>query len=55
MTDIPGTKKSALKYLAPIIEKRLKLQEEYGNDWVDKPVRCSLLWAVLLLTITLIE
>lgn len=24
--------------LGPIIEERLKLLEDYGNDWVDKPV-----------------
>jgi len=42
MTDIPGTMKRAMRHLAPIIEERLKLQKEYGNDWVDKPVCCVL-------------
>ena len=27
-----------MKHLAPIIEERLKLQKEYGDDWAGKPV-----------------
>ncbi|KAI9571035.1 cytochrome P450 [Boletus coccyginus] len=37
MTDVPGTTKRAMRHLGPIIEERLKLQEEYGNDWAEKP------------------
>ncbi|KAF8552117.1 hypothetical protein OG21DRAFT_1498653 [Imleria badia] len=39
LIDVPGNKKRALKHLAPviIIEGRLELQEEHGNDWADKP------------------
>ncbi|KAF5347217.1 hypothetical protein D9758_011089 [Tetrapyrgos nigripes] len=29
--------KTALKYLKPIIEERLMMQERYGKDWTDKP------------------
>ncbi|KXN88634.1 Ent-kaurene oxidase [Leucoagaricus sp. SymC.cos] len=27
----------ALKHLGPVVEERLKMQEEYGNDWEGKP------------------
>jgi len=37
MTDILTSKERAMKHLAPIIEERLKLLEEHGNDWDGKP------------------
>jgi hypothetical protein len=26
-------------YLKPIIEERLKMKKQYGEDWIDRPVR----------------
>ena len=52
MTDVPETKKCAMKHLAPIIEERLKLREESAND---QPVCSLFLVIVLLRTITFIE
>ncbi|KAG9310086.1 cytochrome P450 [Chiua virens] len=37
VTNIPKSRKEGTKLLGPIIEERLKLQEEYGKDWADKP------------------
>ena len=42
MTAVPGSERRGMKHLAPIIKARMKLREEYGPDYPDKPVRRSL-------------
>lgn len=53
MTDVPDCKKRAGKHLAPIIEERLSLLKEYGNDWPDRPVRYFICAISLILIPTL--
>lgn len=33
--------KRAMKHLQPIIEERQKNLRDLGEDWLEKPVRCS--------------
>ena len=34
-------RKLGLKYLGPLLQERLRMREEYGNDWEGKDVRTS--------------
>ncbi|KAL5483395.1 hypothetical protein ACEPAI_8626 [Sanghuangporus weigelae] len=37
LTSVPATTRRALKHLGPIIEFRLRQEEEHGHDWSGKP------------------
>ena len=38
LTNVPKNIARGVEHLGPIIEERLKMREQYGKDWQDKPV-----------------
>ncbi|KAG5651807.1 hypothetical protein H0H81_007330 [Sphagnurus paluster] len=36
-TNVPSSQERAMAHLAPIIEERIRQQEQYGKDWPGKP------------------
>ena len=51
LTNINQSNQRGMKLLGPIIEERKRSLDEYGNDWVDKPVSRSLSQTILGFTI----
>ncbi|KAF9236823.1 cytochrome P450 [Melanogaster broomeanus] len=36
MTKVPGSTRRGMKHLGPVVEKRQKYLDKYGNAWIDK-------------------
>lgn len=38
LTNVPKSIKRCIEYAGPIIQERLDKEEEYGHDWLERPV-----------------
>jgi hypothetical protein len=38
LSNIPAQIQREIEYIRPIVEERFAKMEEYGEDWIDKPV-----------------